>query len=126
VNVHRLVKILIQPAGVSPSIESQRKLVKWLVFCARWPDLVDDVIEYARYERKSADAISGMTGHGQLPARESTDLTAFAVAPKREDGSTDAGDLLSSEDLLKREWLQRAAEISQLTYVEPARQQSAT
>ncbi|MGH7494184.1 MAG: KAP family P-loop NTPase fold protein [bacterium] len=45
VNVHRLVKILLQGAESNWPPERQRKLVKWLVFCANWPFLIDDLIE---------------------------------------------------------------------------------
>lgn len=44
VNVHRLVKILLrEEVGAWPE-ERQRQLVKWLIFSANWPGLVDDAI----------------------------------------------------------------------------------
>jgi hypothetical protein len=50
INVHRLIKILVQQKWpkTSWSGERQRKLVKWLIFCERWPDLVDDVLAKVR------------------------------------------------------------------------------
>jgi hypothetical protein len=45
VNVHRLVKILLQGAESNWPPERQRKLVKWLIFCATWPYLIDDLLE---------------------------------------------------------------------------------
>ena len=56
-NVHRLVKILLLRPDVPPTVADQRKLVAWLVFCARWPGLVDDVL------RCAAD----QPARGQLP-----------------------------------------------------------
>jgi KAP-like P-loop domain-containing protein len=47
VNVHRLVKILLQRADAPPTPAQQRKLVAWLVFCAASPSLVDDVFAKA-------------------------------------------------------------------------------
>lgn len=44
INIHRLIKILLQKQNTSWSSERQRKLVKWLIFCDRWPHLVDDVL----------------------------------------------------------------------------------
>jgi hypothetical protein len=44
VNVHRLVKIILQREGIAWPTERQRKLVKWLIFCARWPELLDDLL----------------------------------------------------------------------------------
>ncbi|MCI0696865.1 KAP family NTPase [candidate division KSB1 bacterium] len=44
VNVHRLVKIILQREGITWPVERQRKLVKWLIFCARWPELIDDLL----------------------------------------------------------------------------------
>jgi len=59
VNVHRLVKILIQlnrPSMVW-SQSMQRKLVKWLIFCARWPELIDDVLRQARGQKGKVDCL---------------------------------------------------------------------
>jgi hypothetical protein len=50
VNVHRFVKILTQRPDLPPTVERQRRLVAWLVYCARWPDRVDDAL------RRAADA----------------------------------------------------------------------
>ena len=47
VNVHRLVKILLQRPDAPPTPEQQRKLVAWLVFCAAKPSEVDDVLARA-------------------------------------------------------------------------------
>lgn len=48
VNVHRLVKIILQREGITWPAERQRKLVKWLIFCARWPELIDDLLAEAK------------------------------------------------------------------------------
>lgn len=45
INIHRLIKILLQKQGTSWSSERQRKLVKWLMFCDTWPHLVDDILD---------------------------------------------------------------------------------
>ena len=45
INIHRLIKILLQKRDTSWPGERQRKLVKWLIFCDTWPDLVDDVLD---------------------------------------------------------------------------------
>ena len=44
VNVHRLVKILLQRQDAPPTPEQQRKLVAWLVYCAAKPGDVDDAL----------------------------------------------------------------------------------
>ncbi|MGH7454956.1 MAG: P-loop NTPase fold protein, partial [bacterium] len=48
VNVHRLVKIILQREGITWPADRQRKLVKWLIFCARWPELLDDLLVEAK------------------------------------------------------------------------------
>jgi hypothetical protein len=48
VNVHRLVKIILQREGITWPADRQRKLVKWLIFCARWPELIDDLLTEAK------------------------------------------------------------------------------
>jgi hypothetical protein len=47
VNVHRLVKILLQRPDAPPTAEQQRKLMAWMVFCAASPGEVDDLLEQA-------------------------------------------------------------------------------
>jgi hypothetical protein len=44
VNIHRLVKIFLQRQNTAWPPARQRKLVKWLIFCVNWPDLIDDVL----------------------------------------------------------------------------------
>jgi hypothetical protein len=64
INVHRLVKILIQlnrPSMVW-SQSMQRKLVKWLIFCARWPELIDDVLKQAREQSGKVDCVALTAG----------------------------------------------------------------
>ena len=60
INVHRLVKILIQLSrpGMVWSQTMQRKLVKWLIFCARWPELIDDVLKHGRDQNGETDCIA--------------------------------------------------------------------
>lgn len=45
VNIHRLVKIFLQRRNTAWQRDRQRKLVKWLIFCATWPDLIDDILK---------------------------------------------------------------------------------
>lgn len=45
INIHRLIKILLQKHDTSWPGERQRKLVKWLIFCDTWPELVDDIVD---------------------------------------------------------------------------------
>ncbi len=47
VNVHRLVKILLQEANQGWSETRQRRLVRWLVFCSAWPGMIDEALGYA-------------------------------------------------------------------------------
>jgi hypothetical protein len=42
--VHRLVKILLQRSDSPWPAGRQRKLVKWLIFCSNWSDLIDDLL----------------------------------------------------------------------------------
>jgi KAP-like P-loop domain-containing protein len=53
INIHRLIKILLQKQKTSWSSERQRKLVKWLIFCERWPHLVDDVLRLKKSSSSS-------------------------------------------------------------------------
>ena len=44
INTHRLIKILLQRDNTSWSVERQRKLVIWRIFCEQWPHLVNYAI----------------------------------------------------------------------------------
>jgi hypothetical protein len=76
VNVHRLVKILLQRPEAPPSDQEQRMLVYWLVFCAGWPHLVEPVLKRAREHPDDRDCVSEVVG----AQAESTDphLRRFA------------------------------------------------
>jgi hypothetical protein len=66
INLHRLIKILLQKPNTSWSKERQRKLVKWLVFCEVWPYLVDDILA----EKKKRDALSEKLKRDSLNEQE--------------------------------------------------------
>jgi hypothetical protein len=97
VNVHRLVKILVQRPDAPMPEPLRRKLVKWLVFCAAWPDLVDDALRYAREHPDGSNALEGLTGR----------TGAFA-------GHVHDADVLTAEDLAPGGMLALAAELTQL------------
>ncbi len=114
VNLHRLVKITLYGRGVIPTDQRQRKLLKWLVFCVRWPDLIDDALTAARagpdegnvLERIKPEAIAAMA------EPDSADFWLF-VAEKT------TADILSSQDLLLDGEFERAAYLSELITSEP-------
>jgi hypothetical protein len=90
VNVHRLVKILLQRPDAPPTPEQQRKLVAWLVFCAATPGKVDDVLAGAVAEPDSECVVEV------------------------------GGERLSGQDLAPDGTLERAARISLLVRDRPA------
>jgi hypothetical protein len=49
INLHRLVKIIltVKQQLLLSREEEQRKLVRWLIFCARWPELIDECVAVA-------------------------------------------------------------------------------
>lgn len=53
INIHRLIKILVQKHDTSWPGQRQRKLVKWLIFCDTWPDLVDDILDKMKLSQSS-------------------------------------------------------------------------
>jgi KAP family P-loop domain len=111
VNVHRFVKIVLAPAGAAVETPDQRKLVKWLVFCSRWPELVDDVLEQVKKQPHYDDGLSETVS--RLPGLQQdtrTELESFAKA----------GTPVSSADLMREEWLVRAAHLSEFVRFEPA------
>jgi hypothetical protein len=107
VNVHRLVKILLQQGGISWPVERQRKLVKWLIFCSRWPQLVDDVLEHAAKSPDAGDCLEELIATLDLPDDRSALLKSFASGRDR----------LSSKEIIGDFTL--AARISQMVLVSP-------
>jgi hypothetical protein len=96
VNVHRFVKIVLAKEGRPATDDVQRKLVVWLMFCARWPDLCSDVLSHAHANPNCEDCI------------------AEALDTNNEDASDFAGDLkLTGTELARDGTLALAASISQ-------------
>lgn len=62
VNVHRFVKIVLAKQGRPATEDMQRKLVMWLMFCARWPDVYPQVLAFAREHDGCADCIAALEG----------------------------------------------------------------
>jgi hypothetical protein len=71
INVHRLIKILLRQKWPNTVWlgERQRKLVKWLIFCERWPHLVDDILA----QTKKPEFV------GPLPQKEELELDILGV-----------------------------------------------
>ena len=71
VNVHRLVKILLQRPEAPPTAAEQRKLMAWLVFCAASPGQVDDLLEQATTGPDEAELVTigdeRLTAHDLAP-----------------------------------------------------------
>lgn len=100
VNVHRFAKIVLQQEGRPVADDMQRKLVAWLVFCERWPDLFDDVLTHAW---TASDCTSPLA-----EAVEALDPEAATFARQI------AADVPTVEDLAADGPLARAAMISRL------------
>ena len=60
VNLHRLVKIIltVKQQQLLSREEEQRKLVRWLLFCAGWPELIDDCLDVAAGAPNSPDVLA--------------------------------------------------------------------
>jgi hypothetical protein len=109
VNLHRLVKILLQKANTDWQPPRQRKLVKWLVFCDAWPQLVDDIFD--RQKRESADCLRDLTEELKRHAdRNRKSLPYLAKLQRFID--LKAEDTLSNADI--DDDFQRAAYLSQM------------
>jgi KAP family P-loop domain len=61
INLHRLVKIfLAEKQQLLRRDEEQRSLVRWLIFCARWPDLVNVCLAVAEEEPDSSNILESL------------------------------------------------------------------
>ena len=114
VNVHRLTKILLQRSETPLTTARQRKLVEWLIFCAQWPNLVDDAMRWARDNPNGSDAIQQLIDTCDVNG-DAAGLEAFHRLMGA-DGIIPCADLLEGADLD----LAEAAWISQIVRDRPA------
>jgi KAP family P-loop domain len=112
VNLHRLVKIMVHGSGPVPSVERQRKLVKWLTFCVRWPDLVARAISAADGPTSPANILAGLARTRKNRPVDAASLLAFANAE-------DPSDYLEAADLAENGELRRAATFAALVADHP-------
>lgn len=103
VNVHRLTKILTE---APPTPEQRARLVEWLVFCARWPWLVDDVLDCAQDLPPDGDVLEHLCRDRLPDGAEAAALAGFVAV----EGFVP----LTGEDLQPKSPLAEAARISQL------------
>ena len=109
VNVYRLAKLLLQRPEISATGESQRKLIKWLTFCARWPSLINAVLNAPK--EGSDDPIrrvAKVDGHAKDGQEE---LLRFAAIEP----------VLSADDLSPTEHLAFAAKLTTQVFHDPLR-----
>ncbi len=103
VNVHRLVKILLQEANQGWSQERQRRLVRWLVFCSAWPALIDEALRHAKANPDAADIfVEAIAEEAPYPpaawvSDKDDSLTKFAGDPL---GAPIASNVLSEDRAL--------------------------
>ena len=57
INIHRLVKILLQEPGITWPIERQRQLVVWLIFCHCWPRNAQQILDLSDELKDSPDVL---------------------------------------------------------------------
>lgn len=110
VNVHRLVKILLQRPESPFEITTQRKLVVWLIFCARWPLKVGQVLQEARTCPPKENPFLGLTEESSYEDAQSVRSFCDLV---------DKDGALLAEDLRPGSILMQAALISQMTRTYP-------
>lgn len=111
VNVHRLVKIILQREGITWPAERQRKLIKWLIFCARWPELLDDLLTEAKTDLAAPNPLDQMLDKLAITPDEAKafqEIKAFVCHL----------DILSSADI--DEDFSLAAQICQMVRESPA------
>jgi hypothetical protein len=91
VNIHRLIKIILQRPTTEWPADKQRRLVRWLIFCANWPDLIDDVLSQAQLSPASPDVLKDLTNR--------LDASRVAAYQRLVDFSEAKDDMLSVQDI---------------------------
>jgi hypothetical protein len=103
INVHRLVKIVLQRPG-SWSGPRQRRLVLWLIICSIWPDLADEVITHADRHPDAPDCLDPVAA---AASENDPELAELLLA-------RGAADVLPAADLAEQGELRLAAEVCHL------------
>lgn len=96
-NIHRLVKIMLQQNRPDLPWDDlkQRTLIKWLLFCKKWPGLIDDIIEYTEKVDDDLDCIDLFADSiKEKDEKLSEQLKEFAALNEKEDKIT-AGEVKS-------------------------------
>ena len=94
----------MQRPDTSWPAERQRKLIKWLIFCTRWPDLIDDLLARVKQSPAASNCLEELAGSldaGQVRAYDR--LKQLSELPT---------DRLSSQDIDGD--FRQAAQVSQL------------
>lgn len=91
VNIHRLIKIILQRPTTEWPGEKQRRLVRWLIFCANWPDLIDDVLAQVQLSPASPNVLKDLT--------DRLDPSRVAAYQRLVDFGMAKDDVLSAEDI---------------------------
>jgi hypothetical protein len=117
VNVHRLVRILLVRQESPLTKEAQRKLVAWLIFSSRWPDLVDDILRIAK-NAQSRNCLTAL-------ADRQTDPGVGEELIRLSEQLGDSGKI-APEDLRAQALLPEAALVSQMVRDIPAESPAVT
>ncbi len=111
INVHRLVKVMVSlNRSALWAVERQRKLVKWVIFCARWPKYVNEITssaeeqELEKIEKEQRNFIELLVSKN-IPQEELALMESFA---------TTGDDILLDTDI--DEEFRSAAKISLLVH----------
>ncbi|MDZ7344754.1 MAG: KAP family NTPase [candidate division KSB1 bacterium] len=92
VNVHRLVKILLQRPEMAWPPLRQRKLVKWVIFCSNWSELIDDVFAQARTTPDAVNCLDKLLEKLEVPPEHADDYDRLREFARHKD-------VLSSQDI---------------------------
>ncbi|HEX9629767.1 MAG TPA: P-loop NTPase fold protein [Pyrinomonadaceae bacterium] len=113
INIHRLIKILVQKPDTPLDEGRQKKLVKWLIFCDTWPHLVGNIIELTKSStsencllelaRSFAKAEKDPRSTDPVPSYDRLEEFAkFLPGSKKKDGSSDE-EITAAEERINEE-----------------------
>lgn len=112
INIHRLIKILVQKPNTPLDTDRQKKLVKWLIFCDMWPHLVGNILEQTRNSTSQnclldmAKSLSAARNEpkstASVPASDGLEEFAIYVRPFQRQGLSTA-EIEAEEKRMKEE-----------------------
>ena len=99
VNIHRLVKILLQEPGIGWPVARQQQLVIWLIFCHCWPKYAVHILEQSAAHAGQSNVLGHWFRESGIDNQEIREFIDTAESPLPGDAFGEGGFLRQAMEL---------------------------